>query len=722
MSAHSLTVDAYQGLIKRGWRRSGCWLYRPMQHQSCCKTQTIRMKASEFRPTKEQQRVRRRMERFLAGQLDLAPAPPASAPGSHPWQNMLDATSAQEASIRPAGSSHTGVTHARAGSDTAEQSKDVTIAEQTEKGSPSDAAAATLSGLLRQILDADVTAGRLPATTYPKVSVQPPSAKQRFNMPQEPTLLTSYPLAVANVAKKCRQRSKHKTPEQPENPVPAPAQLAQDWAETLQRRGWQVAAHEGYVLFHSPPSQAQPVSTCIPSPCASQGSEPMEVEVSCQPSFPLPNGALLLQSGSHSGHADARRDSQPLHAEAAGASHSNATLHHSSSYHTHGPQSFPSNSDPPKVSSTASAASAAAGKDPAAASEEAAPQHAEPAVLRGRDENGTPMHPAIAALLSRTAATSGAASSASARAGPSRRQRFMPGVQHRLKIVLRRSSPQLIDEEFPLYHRYQTQQHGDPPGKVSQQSFQRFLVDTPLQPVQPEDRPGACPASGLGSFHQQYWLDGELIAVGVVDILPGYLSSKYFFWDPDLGPLALGKFSALQEIELVRSASAQCPSLQYYTMGFYIHSCSKMRYKGDYQPSELLSFDGNSWLSYEDGVQAVGALSAPCTRGGSPVQGASASSSEVSGDSPRDADSPLSARSLEPEADEALNRKVASTLVWLPLSHLQCRVQRFSKLPELLPDAPRWRGKLQRKLETWHGLLGDTGAKLVLLLLAVGTS
>lgn len=39
---------------------------------------------------------------------------------------------------------------------------------------------------------------------------------------------------------------------------------------------------------------------------------------------------------------------------------------------------------------------------------------------------------------------------------------------------------------------------------------------------------------------------GKLIAVGVVDILPRCLSSKYFFWDPACAALAPGRFSALQ--------------------------------------------------------------------------------------------------------------------------------------------------------------------------------
>lgn len=54
------------------------------------------------------------------------------------------------------------------------------------------------------------------------------------------------------------------------------------------------------------------------------------------------------------------------------------------------------------------------------------------------------------------------------------------------------------------------------------------------------------PASGYGSFHQQYWLDGKLIAVGVIDILPKCVSSVYFFYDPLYMNLTLGTYGALR--------------------------------------------------------------------------------------------------------------------------------------------------------------------------------
>lgn len=60
------------------------------------------------------------------------------------------------------------------------------------------------------------------------------------------------------------------------------------------------------------------------------------------------------------------------------------------------------------------------------------------------------------------------------------------------------------------------------------------------------------------------------MAVAVLDVLPGCLSSVYFFWEPTLSFLTLGKVSALQEIAFVQAAASTCPSLHYYYMGYFI--------------------------------------------------------------------------------------------------------------------------------------------------------
>jgi len=59
-------------------------------------------------------------------------------------------------------------------------------------------------------------------------------------------------------------------------------------------------------------------------------------------------------------------------------------------------------------------------------------------------------------------------------------------------------------------------------------------------------------------------------------------------YDTDYSSLSLGVFSALQEISLSVRLNKYLKSLKYYYLGFYIHSCSKMRYKAQYSPSDLL--------------------------------------------------------------------------------------------------------------------------------------
>ena len=71
-----------------------------------------------------------------------------------------------------------------------------------------------------------------------------------------------------------------------------------------------------------------------------------------------------------------------------------------------------------------------------------------------------------------------------------------------------------------------------------------------------------------GGFHHHYLLDGELIAVGVVDILPRCLSSVYLFYDPAFEHLNLGTVTAVKEIEWVKEKLLpQWPQIKYYYMG-----------------------------------------------------------------------------------------------------------------------------------------------------------
>ncbi|XP_070437169.1 arginyl-tRNA--protein transferase 1 isoform X5 [Equus przewalskii] len=141
-----------------------------------------------------------------------------------------------------------------------------------------------------------------------------------------------------------------------------------------------------------------------------------------------------------------------------------------------------------------------------------------------------------------------------------------------------------FSQSFSLYVKYQMAIHQDPPDECGK--------------TEAENPPNG-PDCGYGSFHQQYWLDGKIIAVGVIDILPYCVSSVYLYYDPDYSFLSLGVYSALREIAFTRQLHEKTSQLNYYYMGFYIHSCPKMKYKGQYRPSDLLCPETYVWVPIE---------------------------------------------------------------------------------------------------------------------------
>jgi len=145
-------------------------------------------------------------------------------------------------------------------------------------------------------------------------------------------------------------------------------------------------------------------------------------------------------------------------------------------------------------------------------------------------------------------------------------------------------------EKFQLYKKYQVAVHRDEPSSVTESGFANFLVDSPLLP---SSGPAGVDLPVRGTHHMLHRIDGQLVAVGVVDLLPSGLSSVYLFYDPDFKPLALGKYTALREIQYCLDNG-----LPYYYMGFYIHDCDKMKYKAGYCPSELLCPTTLTWQAF----------------------------------------------------------------------------------------------------------------------------
>ena len=109
------------------------------------------------------------------------------------------------------------------------------------------------------------------------------------------------------------------------------------------------------------------------------------------------------------------------------------------------------------------------------------------------------------------------------------------------------------------------------------------MEDMPYNSDPPEHLAGQ-----YGSYHQLYRIDGELVALGVIDILPNCVSSVYFMYDTKWERFSLGKvcslffrrgiwfltsfyefqLSALREAALVKEIHAAGVSdMQYLYMG-----------------------------------------------------------------------------------------------------------------------------------------------------------
>ncbi|KAL9078046.1 MAG: hypothetical protein Q9157_003044 [Trypethelium eluteriae] len=183
------------------------------------------------------------------------------------------------------------------------------------------------------------------------------------------------------------------------------------------------------------------------------------------------------------------------------------------------------------------------------------------------------------------------------------RLREPPPPAHHFEVSL--EPDDFTEEKFTLYANYQEHVHHDPPDKIVRSGFRRFLCDSPLRRrtrllkpdsgAEAEGDPGEDrKEQKLGSYHQLYRLDGRLIALGVLDLLPHCVSGVYFLYHSDFEKWSFGKLSALREAALAVEGG-----YQWYYMGYYIHECVKMRYKGDYKPQMVLDPESYEWVSLD---------------------------------------------------------------------------------------------------------------------------
>ncbi|XP_062231518.1 arginyl-tRNA--protein transferase 2-like [Phragmites australis] len=466
--ANSLKADDYQVLLDRGWRRSGCFLYKPEMERTCCPSYTIRLKANEFSCSKEQGRVLKRMQRFLDGELD----PQVGSP-------QCKASPTKRSLSEPMNSPTSKVSKV-----SANEFRAATCPNFLKE----DEFTSCLSSKINEAIDACFQGGILGS------HLQLPKAVVKTVKPQ--------------VKKKVGEAVQEK---KVQNTV-------QDLVYTC-NVSFQIVATVRRALAKEKGTN----QTEVLADPKEKGTNQTEVLADLSPNYVAEKLAMTMERLGELADFEVKACNGHLNFYSAT---NQATQNHSSTY------------VPTQASDKASSSK------------------------QSSVNRNNARHP-----------------------------------QKRRKLEIRMSISHFDSEEFALYQKYQTKVHKDK--IVTESSYRRFLVDTPIVFVPPKSGDNTVPPCGFGSFHQQYRIDGKLVAVGVVDILPKCLSSKYLFWDPDLAFLSLGKYTALKEIDWVKTAQEHCPSLQYYYLGFYIHSCNKMRYKAAYRPSELLCPVRYEWVRYD---------------------------------------------------------------------------------------------------------------------------
>jgi leucyl-tRNA---protein transferase len=139
--------------------------------------------------------------------------------------------------------------------------------------------------------------------------------------------------------------------------------------------------------------------------------------------------------------------------------------------------------------------------------------------------------------------------------------------------------PEVTAEKLALYdrfHEFQADDKGWPDhGPKEPADYAESFVDNPFP-----------------TEEWSYYLDGRLIGVGYVDVLPRAMSAIYFFYDPDERRRSLGTFNVLRVIE--RAAVRGVPHVY---LGYYVEGCRSLEYKDRFRPNEVLTPDGK-WVPF----------------------------------------------------------------------------------------------------------------------------
>lgn len=135
-------------------------------------------------------------------------------------------------------------------------------------------------------------------------------------------------------------------------------------------------------------------------------------------------------------------------------------------------------------------------------------------------------------------------------------------------------------EAYDLYNEYHIEKHDKP--RKSEYSYCEHIVNSPMVPQTVD-------GIEYGTYHQLYRLDGKLVAIGTIDVVPKGIISIYMWYTlaPEVAKFSFGVYSTLKEIEFVCELSKRNPNMQYYYLQGWNGNNKKLAYKANYSPEDF---------------------------------------------------------------------------------------------------------------------------------------
>lgn len=158
---------------------------------------------------------------------------------------------------------------------------------------------------------------------------------------------------------------------------------------------------------------------------------------------------------------------------------------------------------------------------------------------------------------------------------PDRSQRRC--IKRNNDLQLRKTDTIDTDEHYQLYEKYINLRHSD--GEMFPPKREEYSAFLSAQ-------------WGVTDYFELRTPEGELYSVAVADQLEDGLSAVYTFFEPSQPKRSLGVYSVLAQIEWAKQNNKD-----YVYLGYWIKECTKMTYKTNYRPFQLLI--NNRWVAFK---------------------------------------------------------------------------------------------------------------------------